>query len=401
MPWKETDAMDQRMRFIIDHRSGTMSMTALCRVYGIARSTAYKWLARFEERRRFADLADRSRRPHSSPLTVAADIEARLVAARRRHPLWGPRKLRSWLVRQDRRFKWPAPSTIGEVLRRHKLINKRRLRPRMPPRTQPFAQCLAPNDVWCVDFKGHFRTGDGCYCYPLTVMDAYSRYLLGCTAMDSPDLCSVHTAFESLFRRYGLPAAIRSDNGLPFVAAQAPAGLSRLSAWWVKLGIRLERIDPGKPYQNGRHERMHLTLKLETASPPASNMQSQQRAFDRFRRIYNHERPHEALDQHPPASKYEASTRSLPARLLHFAPPFAELRLVERDGKISWGKGRLFISNSLAGEVIALERIADRYWEVTFGPITLGFLDLEQRSYGLMRPKSDRRSPTLSAMSPV
>jgi hypothetical protein len=252
--------------------------------------------------------------------------------------------------------------------------------------------------VWCIDFKGHFRTDDGVVCYPLTITDAYSRFLLCCTALVTTEAVGVRRVMTKVFDEFGLPDAIRSDNGTPF-ASTAAGGLTHLSAWWMKLGIRLERIEPGKPQQNGRHERFHLTLKQETASPPAPTLIAQQRRFDRFRQQYNHDRPHEALSNKTPNSCYQRSSRKRPSLLPGFTYPFAETRTVDHSGHIIWNKARLFITEALANESIGVRRIGDHYCEMLFGPITLGVLDEKQKNRGLVRYKVDRRR--VSAMSPV
>jgi len=399
VPWKETCPMKQRMDFVLERRSGPMSMAALCRAFGVSRQTGYKWLARFYERKRFDDLADRSSRPHSHPATTDARVQARIVKARRQHPSWGPRKLRTWLKKWHPRLALPSPSTIGAILKRHGLVMpRRRARPHAPPRTQPFARCDAPNDVWCVDFKGDFLVGDGTRCWPLTIMDAYSRFLLCCRGFRRPDGKSVKRAFLDTFRRYGLPRAIRSDNGKPFCAVNAPAGLSQLAAWWVELGIKLERIDPGKPQQNGRHERMHRTLKYDAASPPARNLVAQQRAFDRFRRSYNLDRPHEAIGMVAPRERYRPSPRRLPRRVPSFDYALADRCFVRPDGKVRWGHRLVFLSQSLAGRVVGIEALDARYSEVRFGPVVLGVLDRDRPGVELIRRKEEMRGKKVSAM---
>jgi transposase InsO family protein len=390
--------MDQRLEFVIQHRSGTISMAALCRLFGISRQTGYKWLGRFSLRRGEDSLRELSRRPHHSPSATSALQVARIVARRKQFPTWGPRKILWLLRRQWPRVRWPAPSTVAEILRRAGLVRSRKRRIRIVAGTHPFSSCVAPNDVWCVDFKGNFRTGDGIAVYPLTVMDAASRFLLACVALSRPESLPTRHVFEDLFRKHGMPRAIRCDNGEPFVAARAPCGLSRLSAWWVKLGIRIERIDPGKPQQNGRHERMHLTLKLETALPPKPTFEAQVRAFDRFRRVYNHVRPHEAISMSTPASIYRPSSIPFPRSPPRLEYPFADLRTVDPAGSIRFGDHKFFVSSSLAGERVGVYVLDQRYAEVRFGPLLLGLLDLESPLAGLIRPKSSRK-PKVSAMS--
>lgn len=371
-------------------------MAALCRVFGISRQTGYKWLRRFAEVGELAKLTEHSRRPKSHPSRTPMKLRRIVVQARRQHPHWGPRKLRAWLIRRG--VDAPAASTIGEILKHAGLVAPRRRRRRATPSTQPFGECSAPNQVWCIDFKGEFRTGDGQWCIPLTITDAFSRFILCCVAVAAPDTVTVRRILTRLFREFGLPDAFRSDNGPPFASTGA-AGLSRLSAWWLKLGIRHERIEPGKPQQNGRHERMHLTLRRETATPPAPTIVAQQRRFDRFCRTFNHDRPHEALDNATPASIYAPSLKRMPPLVAAFTYPFCETRLVSNDGTVHWGRGRLFITAALANEVVGIQRISEHYCEILFGPMTIGILDERQRHRGLIRYRVDHRK--VSAMYPV
>ena len=374
MPWKETCAVDQRMRFIVEYDLGELPVTVLCRKYDISRKTAYKWLRRFDAEQ-LEGLKDRSRAPLHHPNQVSSKIEQAIVKARLTHPTWGPRKLRVILKRKDCRWRWPACSTIGEILKRRNLVRPRKRRRRTPPYNEPFAQASRPNDIWCVDFKGWFRTGDGERCDPLTISDAHSRYLLGCRSMRETGFGAVQPAMEKDFREYGLPWAIRTDNGPPF-ASRALRGLSRLSLWWLKWGILAERIDAGHPEQNGRHERMHLTLKQETASPSAGTLRGQQRRFNRFVREFNHDRPHEALGMRTPASVYESSVRLYPRRLPEWDYPCGmTLRRVYDGGRFRWHCVQVFLSHVLAGETIGLWPLDDRYWQVWVGRLELGVLD--------------------------
>jgi putative transposase len=388
--------MDERIKFVLERRSGDVGMAALCRAFGISRQTGYKWLKRFAEVGELSKLTERSRRPKSHPLTTPLSVQRLLLDARRRHPHWGPRKLRTWLQRRGADV--PAASTIGEILKRNGLVKPRHRRRRATPSTQPFRECTAPNDIWCIDFKGEFRTDDGSWCFPLTITDAFSRYIVCCTAVRATDTASVRRVVTHSFRELGLPSAMRSDNGPPFASTGA-AGLSQLSVWWLKLGIRLERIEPGKPQQNGRHERMHLTLKCETAMPPAPTLVAQQRRFDRFRHQFNHDRPHDALAGATPASIYFPSKRPYPTSVVCFDYPFSESRVVARDGTIVWGRGRLLISTALANEVVGLHRVGEHHWEVLFGSLTVGILDERQRHRGLIRYRVDHRK--VSATFPV
>lgn len=405
MSWKAISPVEQRVQFVREWQQSETEMAALCRAYGISRQTGYKWTRRFMEDGEGEDygvLEDRSRKPWNSPQEVGGPVVELIVSARKLHPHWGPRKLRAWLEeRRPKGLKLPAPSTIGEVLRREGLVLPRKRRRHTPAYTKPLAHATAPNAVWCVDFKGQFQTDDGTVVYPLTISDAFSRYLLCCDAVLAPDAKSVRPLFEAAFRQFGLPAAIRSDNGAPFASTGA-GGLTELSAWWVRLGIVHERIEPGHPEQNGRHERMHRTLKQEVASPPAKSFLAQQRALRRFRREYNDERPHEALGLRTPASVYAPSTRRMPDKLPAAADTFLDQRRVDRYGDIPWGRTRVHITQALYGDYVQLEPAGARQWEVRFGPIVLGIIDETRLSKGLIRPKPPRRGANqVSAMSPV
>jgi putative transposase len=374
MPWTETCAMDERMHFVVEYDLDELSMTALCAKYDISRKTGYKWLARVEEAG-WVGFQDRSRAPHQHPNQLSAEIEQAVVAMRESHPTWGPKKVLRRLQDQDCQTPWPARSTIAELLRRKGLVWPRKRRRRVPPQEQPFARCDGPNAVWCADFKGWFRTGDGQRCDPLTISDAFSRYLIRCQVVDDTSGLSVRPLFEAAFREYGLPRAIRSDNGCPF-ASSAIAGLSHLSVWWIKLGINPERIEPGKPQQNGRHERMHLTLKRETASPPAATVRRQQRRFDAFRKEFNEERPHEALEMATPESRYEPSGRPYPAREPEVTYPEEwPWRRVQLRGTVRFKGQRFFLSEVLIGELVGFEPIDGRHWRAHFGPVAMGIFD--------------------------
>jgi len=398
VPWKETCPVEQRFQFVMECKKGEESMASLCRTFGISRQTGYKWLERYyqfgHEGADPAHLVDESRRPHSHPNAVGSSIVEVLVWARKKHPNWGPRTLKAWLHKRLKRgVKLPAPSTIGEVLRRHGLTRKRKRRRHTPPYTQPFGACTAPNQLWCVDFKGWFRTQDGRKCYPLTITDAFSRFVIRCEGVYDPDGKEVREIFESAFTEYGLPDAIRSDNGPPFASTGA-GGLTKLSIWWIHLGIRHERIEPGKPQQNGRHERMHLTLKQDTASPPDRSLELQQRRFDRWRRLFNDERPHQALDMKTPASLYAPSARQYSDRLPSVLEREwdAEQRAVDSTGHVSWGRGKVFIGTTLHRELVSFRPAGRRQWQITFGPVVLGIFDEMRPRKGLIRPRTRRQN---------
>jgi len=379
--------VEQRTRFVKDYDSGEWAMAELCRIYEISRQTGYELLKR-REQAGAAGLVDRSRAPHRHPNQTPEWIEEVILELRRKHARWGPKKLLGHLERKDERTPWPALSTIGELLKREGLAVPRRLRRRSPPYSQPFAEAGEPNRVWCMDFKGWFRTGDGERIDPLTMTDACSRYLLRCQAVERTNIEHVQPVLEAAFREYGMPWAMRSDNGAPF-ASRAIAGLSRLSVYLMKLGIVPERIQPGHPEQNGRHERMHRTLKAETATPPAANKRMQQKAFNRFRQEYNQERPHEALGQQTPESCYSASPRAYPARVR--APEYAcgmQVRRVQKHGEFNWKHQHVFLTETLAGEPIGLEPIDDRYFTIYFATFPLGRFDSHKLFVGSL-PKDD------------
>jgi transposase InsO family protein len=366
--------MKERLKFVVLAEETDESFAALCRSFGVSRKTGYKLLARYA-----AEGVDGLRdRPHAAlhhPHAVSETVETRIVALRGAHPTWGPRKLRARLRMIDGTTAWPVASTIGEMLHRHGLVIPRRRRVLVPADGLPFAACAGPNDTWAIDFKGWFRTQDGRRCDPLTISDAYSRYLLRCQAVRRTDARCVRPLLEATFREHGLPRAIRSDNGPPF-ASRSVAGLSRLSVWWIKLGIRPERIMPGRPSQNGRHERMHGTLERDACQPAAANRRAQQRCFDAFRRLYNEERPHEAIGDVTPGMIYQPSPRPYPAHLGELVyPEHWQVRRVLHTGEIKWRSERLFLSEVLGGETVGLQESDGGVWHVHFGPFLLGLID--------------------------
>jgi putative transposase len=370
--------MDERVAFVQAVSRREQSLTALCAAYGISRKTGYQVLARYRAGGEVG-LAARSRAPHHSPQALALPVQGVILALRQAHPSWGPRKLRAWLRLHTPAAAWPAPSTIGSLLHRAGLTRAPRPpRARWPAARTPLTQAHGPNDVWTIDFKGWFRTGDGARCDPLTLVDEASRYLLCCVAVRRPTEREVQRWLERAFREFGLPQVLRSDNGAPFAMPRGLVQLSRLAVWWLKLGIRPERIAPGHPEQNPRHERLHRTLKAETASPPAATRCAQQRAFDRYRPLYNHVRPHEALGDRPPGHVYRSSPRPYPARVRSPEYPAAVVvRQVRGDGEIKWRGRPVFLSHALRGEPVGLEEVADGCWRVTFGALPLGCLHAE------------------------
>jgi transposase InsO family protein len=392
MAWRERNALQERNEFITEWLKRDKPVAELSRIYGISRKTAYKWLERFKEEGR-AGLAERSHAPHLSPQAINESTAARIVAEREQRPTWGARKILQSLRRQKPAHPWPAASSIGELLKREGLIHARRRRRKTPPSSEPLAHAAAPNQVWCADFKGWFRCGDGERCDPFTVTDACSRYLLRCQATEKSDGVHVRAVMEAAFREYGLPEAIRTDNGAPF-ASRAPGGLSRLSMWWLQLGIRHERIEPGHPEQNGRHERMHRTLKQEAASPPAANRRRQQQAFAEFERIYNRERPHEALEWRTPAEVYTASTRAFPARLPELEyPPGVHLRRISQQGSLKWHCERTFLSEVLARQTVGLLETDDDFFEVYYGPLLIGWFDGREHVFEPEQPCPRKHGP--------
>ncbi len=363
--------MTERLRFIVAVQAGEASVAALCRQFGISRKTGYKWLSRYREAGG-PSLTDRSRAPHHRPHAVRPEVREAVVALRARHPTWGPKKLAVRLPQAHPGMVAPAASTIGAVLHAAGLVVPRPRRRHVPPRTQPLAHATAPNAVWCADFKGDFAVGDGTRCYPLTISDAHSRYLLRCQALPTTDTARVQPLFAATFREHGLPEVIRTDNGPPFASTGA-GGLSRLSVWWIKLGIWPERIDPGRPAQNGRHERMHRTLKGEACREPAMTLREQQRQFDQFRQTSNAERPHEALGQVPPATVYVPAARPFPEQVADLSYPGADgVKWVRPNGAIRWQGGEVYLTQALAGEPVGLTQIGDGIWQIVFGPVVLG-----------------------------
>jgi len=376
--------MNERMLLIGEYLKGERPMTDLCLEFGVSRKTAYKWVARYKEDGP-AGLADRSRAPLSHPARLDALVVETVLEARRVHPHWGSRKVLAWLAGKHPDFKAPAASTVGAIFAKYGLSRARQARRRTPPYTDPFSEAATPNQLWCADFKGDFKTGDGKRCYPLTLTDACSRMLLRCTALRSTKWSGVRPIFEHAFRELGLPERIRTDNGTPF-ASRGAGGLSQLSIWWLKLGIRHERIQPGHPEQNGRHERMHRTLKQETLRPPASTFRKQQARFDAFRREYNEERPHESLDDRPPASIYAISPRAFPRRIAPPTYPNAfQTRKVTASGRIRWKGAHVQINHALEGEWIGIER-RDGVHQFYFADVSLGFVDDAKPDLGLIRP---------------
>jgi transposase InsO family protein len=361
-----------------------VSFAALCRQFGISRDTGYKWLRRWRAEGG-AGLVDQSRAPQSHPRAVAPELLDACLDLRRQHPSWGPVKVRAALERRHPGWLWPAPSTIGVLFSREGLTARRKPRRRAPAGGPLFA-ADAPNDVWATDFKGWFRTGDGARCDTLTLADACSRYLLRCQAVARCDTGHVWPILDAAFREHGLPLRLRSDNGPPF-ASTGTGGLSRLSVLVIKAGVTPERIAPGRPQENGRLERLHLTLLQDTASPPAASLRAQAKRFQAFRRIYNEERPHAALGNATPAERHEASPRRWDGRLRSPEPEADARRRVKGNGLISWRGALVYVSEALAGEPVALTETEGGRWEVRYGPILLG--SIADRGDRLIPPKKE------------
>jgi transposase InsO family protein len=394
MPWKECSVMDQRLRFVAKLLDGE-AMSDVCREFGISRKTGYKIFSRYKESGLEA-LSDRCRRPVRYANQLPPQIESLIVTCKREKPHWGARKIRELLVRRlDQDLRIPAKSTIHAVLHRHGLV-KGLGRPRHRATGTDLSAGVAPNDLWCADFKGEFKLGNGRYCYPLTVTDHASRYVLMCEALESTREGTAITAFEQLFLERGLPSAIRSDNGVPFASPNALFNLSKLAVWWLRLGIAIERIKPGRPQQNGRHERMHLTLQREATRPPGMNSLQQQARFDDFVREFNDERPHEALAMKTPAQIYA------PSRRPYVGLPDVSYPLHDREvvvtacGRICMYRKRINLSYVLAGQRVGIKEVDDGIWIVSFMHYDLGYIDLEQKT---LQPLDNPFGPRLLPMS--
>ena len=384
MPWKEHGVMEERLRFVEEWNSGDWNMAELCRYYGVTRATGYKWAGRYETGG-VEGLRDLSRASHEHPNTVSEEMEERVIGMREKHPSWGAPKIRARMMLDGGEQSLPAESTIGAILKRNGLTVPRKRRRSSRPGGPPLAYTGGANGTWCADYKGWFRTGDGRIVYPLTITDAYSRYLLRCQGLPAADYLHSKPVFEAAFREYGLPEKLRTDNGAPF-GSNGESGLTGLSVWLIKLGIAHEHIQPGKPQQNGRHERMHRTLKEDTTKPPAASLRAQQSRFDRFRYVFNNERPHEALNNQVPASLYHPSSVRLPRKLPEFT--YAKgllLRRVNNSGDISWHKNRVFISEVFRFEELGVELITPGLYRVFFRDMEIGEFSSEELRFRAAR----------------
>ena len=379
MPWKESVIMEERLQFVRDALSDRFTMSELCARYGVSRRIGYKWLARYEAEGR-RGLVDRSRAPRHCPHKLSGELAELLISERTAHPHWGARKLLQVLrTRHPHLGRWPAPSTAADLLARRGLVQKRRRRraPVHPGVVRPTTE--APNDLWTADFKGQFRTGDSRYCFPLTIADQHTRFLLACHGLLSTQTVTARPVFERTFREFGLPIAMRTDNGVPF-ATQAIHGLSYLNVWWMRLGIVHQRIRPGCPQENGAHERMHRTLKRQAIKPVRRSCRAQQLNFDAFRREYNIERPHERLGQATPASQYSASPRAYPDRLPPIEyPGHFVVKKVTTGGTFRFQNRLLYLANAMVDQLIGLEETDDGLWSIHFNTILLATFD--ERDY--------------------
>jgi putative transposase len=377
MPWKETDVMNLRSQFVEAFESGLFGMTELCKEYKISRPTGYLWVSR-SVKGEPSEMLNLSRAPHTCPHRTPPDVVDAIIEFRRKHPSWGPRKVIATLRRDNPKVgdRLPAVSTAGDILKAAGLVATRRRRPRCEhPGSTPVV-ANEPNDEWYIDFKGEFRLGNTVMCYPLTVTDAFTRSVLCCDGLTSTAHVGTQKQLQQLFERVGMPKAMRSDNGCPF-CSPAIGGISRLSIWWTKLGIFHDRSRPANPQDNGQHERMHRDLKAETTRPPGKNMAQQQERFDAFRHEFNQVRPHEALEMATPASIWQPSLRTMPARLPEPEyPGHMEVRTVGKNGHFKFAGQAPFISLVLSRERIALEEVDDHIWSIQFYDRLLAKLDL-------------------------
>lgn len=395
MPWKECHVVDERLRFVARLMEGE-TMAALCEEFGISRKTGYKIYARYQEVG-VRGLADRSRRPHRHANQLPLVIEKMIVQLKREYASWGAPKIRERLRQRYPQVACPAISTVHAVLDRHGLVTvrRRRRRPRLTGTTR--SEPTAPNALWCADYKGEFLLANRRYCYPLTISDYASRYLLACEALSTTKERYAFGVFERAFQDFGLPDAIRTDNGVPFASAHALYGLSKLAVWWLRLGIRLERIAPGHPEQNGRHERMHLTLKNEATRPASPNVLHQQGRFDAFVQRYNEERPHQALDMHTPASRYAPSARPYNG-VEELEYPFHDwTAVITHCGRICYQRRKINVSQVFGGQKVGVKQVADHIWLVTFMDYDLGYFDDETCR---LEPIDNPFGPKLLPMSP-
>lgn len=395
MAWKECSIMDERLKFVARLLEGE-KMAVVCREFGITRRTGYKIYDRYKECG-LEGLNDRSRRPYRHANQLPYQVERALLGIKKDYPSWGAPKIREKLMRMFPDIHAPATSTVHAVLDRHGLVQRRRSR-RYKAEGTALSNPAKPNQLWCCDYKGEFMLGNKTYCYPLTITDAHSRYLLACEGQESTKEAGAFAAFEAVFREYGLPDAIRSDNGLPFASPNALYGLSKLSVWWLRLGIHIERIKPGNPQQNGKHERMHRTLKRETTKPAAFNLLQQQTKFDHFCKVYNHERPHQGINNLYPAELYTPSAK-IYSGLPDVEYPFVDKTVtVTNCGRICIGKKKINVTSVLAGQQVGITQTDDDTWLVSFMKYDIGYFD---ENSCRLEPIDNPFNPNLYTMSPV
>lgn len=376
MPWLETEPMNERLKFIAAYLNNEdATFTELCEGFNISTKTGYKHLNRFKAEG-IDGLKERSSRPLHNANRMPELIEENILTVKQHHPTWGAKKVLNWLKQEQSHIQWPAKSTIDDLFKRHHLIKPRKRKRQVAPYTEPFLLCQSPNDVWSIDYKGHFKLGNKEYCYPLTVTDNFSRYLLAVEGSKRISLEQTQGVLTLLFSEFGLPLAIRSDNGVPF-AGTGLGGLSQLAIWLIKLGIVPERIRKGHPEENGRHERMHFTLKQETALPPQYDQKKQQACFNKFKTIFNEERPHEGINFNRPAWLYGSSDRKLPKKFapIEYDSNFNYTRNIRTNGTIKWLGKELFISNLLIGECIALKPRTEEEWVIYFSFFPIGIFN--------------------------
>ena len=389
MPWKECKPMDERLKFVARLLDGE-KMSSLCREFGISRPTGYKIFSRYKDCG-LDGLQDRSRRPYRHANQLPFQIERTILQLKREYPTWGAPKIRDKLIREYPMIQPPAKSTIHAVLDRHGLVKRRKQR-RYKAQGTPLTNSCKPNGLWCVDYKGEFMLGSHQYCYPLTITDYQSRYLLACEGLESTKSTFAFAVFERVFKEFGLPDAIRSDNGVPFASPNALVGLSRLSIWWLRLGVNIERIKPGNPQQNGRHERMHLTLKKEATKPASFNFLQQQDRFDRFMHVYNNERPHQSLNGQYPGDLYTPSARAYRPPEEPEYPYHDRSVRVTQCGRICIGKRKINLSTVFAGQIVGIREVEDKIWLVSFLDYDLGFFD---EDVGRVEPATNPFVPEL------
>jgi len=395
MPWRESNLMDERLKFVARLLDGE-KMAVVCREFGISRKTGYKIFNRYKDCG-LEGLTDQSRRPYRHANQLPFQVERAILRMKQDRPSWGAPKIREKLIRTYPMITPPAKSTVHAVLDRHGLVKRRKAR-RYRAKGTPLQDTKRPNGLWCADYKGEFRLGNRKYCYPLTIIDYHSRYLLACEGLASTKETFAFTVFERVFREYGLPHAIRTDNGIPFSSPHALFGLSRLSVWWLRLGIAIERIKPGHPQQNGRHERMHLTLKKEATKPPGFNFLQQQSRFDDFQDQYNHDRPHQALNMKYPGEVYTPSTRVYEG-LAELDYPFHDKTIrVTGCGRICIGRRKINLSTVFAGQTVGIREVNNKIWLVSFMQYDLGFFDEDENR---VEPVDNPFIPNVLPMSPV